>query len=111
MAADFSIKSHDLLPPIQAALLSDAVPVDLTTALSVKFIMKLNGGTTTKINSAAVVVDAINGLVRYDWKSSDTDTPGNYQAEWEVTWPGPKKQTFPTLTYHSIAVLADLDGA
>jgi hypothetical protein len=111
MAADFSIKAHDRLPPISAALLTNSVPVDLTTATSVNFIMRLASGGTPKVNAAAVIVDAVNGIVRYDWLAVDTDTPASYQAEWQVTWPGPKKQTFPTTSYHTIDVLADLDGA
>jgi threonine synthase len=109
--ADFTIKAHDRLPSIQASLLSAGVPVDLTTATSVKFILKLENGSTPKVNAAAVVVTAGSGIVRYDWAATDTDTPGSYLAEWEVTWAGGKKQTFPTLTYHTVDVLADLDNA
>jgi len=104
--ADFTIKANDRLPSIQATL-----SADLTTATGVNFIMKSAQGNTIKVNAAATVVDAAAGVVRYDWLAVDTATPGSYQAEWQVTWPGPKKQTFPTLTYHTIDVLADLDGA
>lgn len=104
--ADFSIKSFDRLPSIQATL-----SANLTTATSVDFIMRPAAGGAVKVNAAAVIVDADGGVVRYDWLAADTDTPGSYQAEWEVHWPGPKTQTFPTLSYHTIDVLADLDGA
>jgi hypothetical protein len=104
--ADFSIKSFDRLPSIQATL-----SADLTTATGVDFIMRPISGGTPKVNAAATVVDAAGGVVRYDWAALDTNTPGSYQAEWEVHWPGPKTQTFPTATYHTIDVLADLDGA
>lgn len=103
--ADFTLKSHDRLPSIQATLSSD-----LTDATGVDFIMRPASGGAVKVNAAAVVVDATEGIVRYDWLAADTDTPGQFQAEWEVTWTGGKKQTFPTLTYHTIDVLADLDG-
>lgn len=109
MAADFSIKAHDVLPTIVAALTVDGVPVNLAGA-TVRFIMKPTGG-TVKVNAPATLVNAAGGIVRYDWAPGDTDTPGSYQAEWEITWPGPKKQTVPTTSYHTIDVLADLDNA
>jgi hypothetical protein len=104
--ADFTIKANDRLPAIQATL-----SADLTTATGVKFIMKTATGSTIKVNSTAIIVTPASGVVRYDWLAVDTDTPGKYLAEWEVTWTGGKKQTFPTLTFHAIDVLADLDGA
>jgi hypothetical protein len=109
--ADFTIKSNDRLPSIQAAFATAGAAVNLTSATSVKFIMKTATGNTVKVNTPAVIVDATTGVVRYDWLSADTATPGSYIAEWEVTWGGGKKQTFPTGTYHTVDVLADLDGA
>lgn len=109
--ADFSIKAHDLLPSIQAVLTNaDGSPLNLLNAQAVRFIMRANQGLSVKVNAPAQIVDAPGGTVRYDWSGTDTDTPGPYQAEWEIVWPGPKKQTVPTLVYHSIDVLADLDG-
>ena len=108
--ADFSLKAHDRLPSIQATLLSGGVAVDLT-GCTVKFVMAEKTSGVVKITSAATVVTAASGIVRYDWAAIDTDTPGSYQAEWEVTDAGGKKQTFPTLTYHTIDILADLDDA
>jgi hypothetical protein len=106
-AADFTIKANDRLPSIQATL-----NADLTTATGVTFIMKAISGGAIKVNAAAVIVSSgATSVVRYDWLAIDTATVGSYQAEWQVTFPGPKKQTFPTLTYHSVDVVADLDGA
>lgn len=111
--ADFSLKAHDRLPSIQATLKNpDGSLLDLTGATSVKFIMKLKDAPgTVKVNAAAVVVaPATGGIVRYDWLAIDTDAVGSYQAEWEITWTGGKKQTVPTTSYHTIDVLADLDN-
>lgn len=114
--ADFSIKANDRKPSIRATLLTGTppatAPVDLTNASRVDFIMKAGGvGGTVKVNSPAVIVDAPSGVVRYDWAAADTNAPGTYQAEWEVQWLDGMTQTFPTKTYHSIDVLADLDSA
>lgn len=108
--ADFTIKSHDRLPSIQATLGSGGAAVDLTTATAVTFIMRAINGGTVKVDAAASIVSAASGVVRYDWAAVDTNTPGQYQAEWEVVWSGNRKQTFPTTSYHTVDVLADLDG-
>lgn len=109
---DFVLKSHDRLPSIQAILSSGGNPVDLSAAgTSVKFIMKTAQGNTIKVNAAATIVTANSGVVRYDWLATDTDTAGEFLAEWQVTFSGGKTQTFPTTSYHSVSILADLDGA
>lgn len=110
--ADFAIKAHDRLPAIRAQLLSasDEQPVDLTAAQQVRFIM-VTQARAVIVNAVAVIeAPATLGIVRYDWIAADTATAGSYLGEWEVTWTGGKKQTFPTATYHTIDVLADLDG-
>jgi hypothetical protein len=109
--ADFTLKAHDRRPSIQATLSQGGAAVDLTTAVSVKFIMVNKAGGTVKVNTTAVIVTASQGVVRYDWGATDTDTPGSYSAEWEVTWSAGIKQTFPTAAYHSIAIIADLDNS
>ena len=110
--ADYTIKSHDRLPSIQADL-SDGpgVPAPLASAMSVRFVMRLaSGGAATKVNAPAVIVDAAKGTVRYDWSAADLDTPGSYQAEWPVLYTGGLPRTYPTATYHTIDVVNDLDG-
>lgn len=111
MASDFSLKSHDRLPSIQATLSVGGLPVDLTLAVSLKFIMTNATTNAIVVNHAATMVAPLtSGVVRYDWQAADTTVPGNYLGEWEVTW-ATGKQTFPTLTYHTIQILADLDNA
>ena len=111
MAADFTLKAYDRLPSIQATLSSGGNPLDLTSATAVSFIMRPATGGAVKVNAPAAIVTASGGVVCYDWAVGDTDVAGSYQAEWEVHWSSDKTQTFPTLTYHTIDILADLDGA
>jgi hypothetical protein len=109
--ADFNIKRGDRLPSIRATLAAGGEVVNLAGATVVKFILAPKGGGPVKVKANAVVVNAAQGLVRYDWAAADTDTAGQFQGEWEVTWADGKPQTFPTASYHSIDILADLDGA
>lgn len=117
--ADFSIKAHDLLPAVVASLTwgADDVPLDLTDAYQIVFIMRLVGGSDDDLVSgpARVLDPPESGRIQYDWIPGQTKTPGKYQAEWQIVWnTGPddplRAQTVPTLTYHSIDILADLDG-
>lgn len=115
---DFSLKSDDLLPLIRSRLMSDEEEpqtVDLTGALSVRFIMREDAGGgipgTTKVDAvAAIVAPASSGIVEYAWQVGDTDVPGKYLGEWEVVWSNGKPQTFPTRTYHTIEIVADMGG-
>lgn len=112
-AFDFAMKANDRLPSVEVDLgYEGGFLVDLTMATAIHFIMRLRDAPSgaPKVNAPAVVVDAAQGAVRYDWAAGDTDTPGVYLAEWQVTYADGRKQTFPTLTYHVITVLADLDG-
>lgn len=104
----FVIKRNDRAPSIEGTLgLSDGTVVNLT-GTSVKFIMTLAGATIPKINAAATIVDAINGEVSYSWGATDTDTAGLYRAEWEVTFAGGIKRTFPSDDFLYVRVLEDL---
>lgn len=110
--ADFSLKAHDRLPSIAAQFVdASAAPVDLTNAIAVTFIMSTADKKDVRTNSSATVVDAPTGKVRYDWQTVDTATPGDYLAEWQVTWLGGLKQTFPSESYNTVSIIADLDNA
>ncbi len=92
---DFFIKVGDTLPPVEAVLADALGPVGLTGA-TVRWHMRLEGTTgALKANAPAVIVSALDGAVRYDWAPADTDTPGVYEAEWEVTFPDSSVITFP----------------
>lgn len=108
----FHIKQGDLVPALTATLqqavgTAAATPIDLTTATAVKFAMRNRETGVLKINAAAAVVSAAAGTVSYQWAGTDTDTIGNYDSEWQITWIT-GKQTIPGAGYDVISIGDDL---
>jgi hypothetical protein len=127
-AYDWTMKRGDLLPSIRAQLGTrpggpdgDLVPTDLTDMTACTFVMVQvdAGGTPKTVEGAAHVVEGeqpdgtvltpADGWVEYDWLPGDTDTVGDYEAEWETRW-GTKPQTFPQETVHTIRINPDRGG-
>lgn len=80
---DFEIGANALLPVINRTLRDANGPVDLTGASAVTFIMAKRG--VNKVDAAGSFTSAIDGEVRYTWTGTDTNTPGWYDAWFEVT--------------------------
>lgn len=99
MASRITLKQNDLLPTIIATVEDETgTVVDLTNALSVAFSMRNQYTGTLKINAAAASFYGARttGQVQYTWASGDTDTIGDYIAEFEITWlTGNKQQSAP----------------
>lgn len=102
---------RDDLRPILSATLTDAngSAVDLSTAASVKFVMRRKGSLAKKIDSAAGTA-ATTGGVTYTWVSPNTNTEGTYYGEFEVNWGSSVVQTFPVSGYIEIEIVSDLGG-
>lgn len=113
--ADFTIKKGATDPPIQARLKEkDATTVTLTGA-AVKFSMRDKITQVVKVNRAAATivsatppVDPKDPNVEYSWASGYTDTKGNYEGEWEVTFSNEKVQIYPDQGYNDIQVSDDV---
>lgn len=106
--ASFIIKKNDLSPSIQTTLLDgNDEPVDITGNLGVRFHMKDADGLIV-IDQAATVVDALGGVVKYDWVAADTDVAGAFEAEFEVTYADSKPETFPNSGYIAIQMDEDI---
>lgn len=108
----FAIKQGDLVPAITATLMQQvgtaaAAPIDLTLASSVKFAMRNQTALTTKVDAAGTIVSAVAGTVKYQWVGTDTDTPGTYDIEWQITWAA-GKQTVPGAGFDQIVIADDI---
>jgi hypothetical protein len=94
--ADFYLKTGNTADPIVVVLTDDDGAVDLT-GLTVKFRMKKDTGTVTKVDGVAVVdpdQEANTGRVSYQWVEADVDTPGDFIGEF-VVFDGDDSEAFP----------------
>ena len=107
--ADFYLKSGDTLPVLNATL-QDATgaAVSLVLATAVRFVLVAAGTRQPKLNAVAAIVNAAAGTVRYAWAAGDTDTPGDYWGEFQVTFNDGTIETFPNDRHLVIRVTAEL---
>ena len=109
MPSHFYIKENDTRPAITANL-TDAndAAVNLTGSI-VKFNMRVDPAGTTKISlGAAVIENAEAGQVSYNWTASDTDTPDDFEAEFQVEFAGGAVQTFPGRNWIFVHIIDDI---
>ena len=108
MAERITLKENDLVPSIIATIKDlNGDVVNLTPAASVTFTMRDQYTGVIKINATAAsfVAPQTSGQVKYDWAAGDTDTAGDYIAEFTVTWTaGSKLQTAPQTTHLYITI-------
>ena len=88
------MKQNDTAPDLQVEILDgDDNAVDVTGATVV---FNMAGGGVPKVAGGSVtLVTAASGVVKYVWQSGDTDTPGVYEGEFQVTFVGGKVETYP----------------
>lgn len=105
----YYIKRNDTKGMISCSLIEgDGSAADLSGA-SVKFMMRLEGRPSPKVNAAAVVLgDPSQGVVSYQWLEGDTDRAGDYEAEWQVTYADGRVATFPSDGYIPVRITADV---
>jgi hypothetical protein len=109
------MKQNDTRPYARATLYSDEeaeTVLDCSTAVvsNIKFTMKPQGGGAAKVDEedCFLVTDGEDGRVEYRWTAGDTDTPGVYQCEYQVTYVGGGVQTFPEDGFLSVEIVAEL---
>ncbi len=92
------IRQNDLLPHLEVVLRDRRGPVELTSSTvrlhlvhALRRTLVLNKPATPFLDQSG----ADRGRVAYEWVAGDTAVPGDYDAEFEVTFLSGKKQTFP----------------
>lgn len=88
--------------------LSPAITIDtngdVTGASSLKLQLRRFHTTTVVEKTMTAVPPATDGVLTYQWIAGDTDTPGTYAVQAEVTISG-KVQTFPQRSYLELVIL------
>ena len=105
----FFMKRNDDQPTLDVALRDDKNrPVDVTGA-TVLFHMRNTADDTTKISGGSVtVLSASKGEVRDSWSTSNTNTAGNFEAEFQVTFAEGGVQSFPNDGYIDVIITEDV---
>jgi len=101
------LKAQDRLPALRVTLLDSAtgLPIDLTTAVSATIRFFRTGQTTSLFDAPVTIVSPFtSGILEYAWNIGDTDTPGNYYAEWNVVYAGNYPKTYPSTTYSIVII-------
>lgn len=101
--ADFYIKRNDTSPGLEYTL----SPATVLTGATVRFHMFASNG-VEKVDAAATIEDAVNGIVRYGWVAADVDTLGTFNAEFEVTFADGTITTYPNTKHLVILITPDL---
>lgn len=98
------VKRGDTAVTFTDILVLDGAGVSLTGAT---VLFRMSNGTTT-VSGTATITSPDGGGVSYTVGASDLAVAGNYQQEWEVTFPLGTKLTFPSDGYNVVKVLADV---
>ncbi len=102
------LKRGDTRTAIRATLIGpDGVPVDLSSATRVRWLMA-DGRRELVMDREAEVIDVAAGRVLVPFEPGDTDRVGLFMAEFEVQWSDGRRETYPTGGYLQIEIIPDL---
>ena len=106
-------KTGDNHPPISGVVKDAAgAPVNISTAVSVRFVSRLKTAPNTVITGAAINDDIgdvpTRGKWHYVWSAALVDA-GEYETEIEITWPSSKIETYPSDKEENPTYVVDAD--
>jgi hypothetical protein len=107
----FNIKKGKISPPVQFRLfdMDTFLPVNLTGA-QIKFFMEgpENRTDSRRIEGEGeVVVSPLTGIGKYEWNPGETDIPGSYRADFEITLSDGTKVRVPESGGHIKVTIVD----
>lgn len=83
----FHLSRDARLPPLDVRLLDGAAAQDLTSAV-VTFSMQTEAGVVKVNNATAILQDAVDGRIRYEWAALDVDTEGTFFGQFTISEAG-----------------------
>ena len=105
----FYIKQNDTRPELDVFLRDDKDRTINVTGATVKFNMRNASDNIVKVNAGSVTpVSSTSGRVKYSFNSADTDTAGNFDGEFQVTFVGGQVETFPNDGYIKVIITDDV---
>ena len=105
----FYIKQNDTRPELDVFLRDDKDRTINGTGATVKFNMRNASDNTVKVNNGSVTtVSSTSGRVKYSFSAADTDTAGNFDGEFEVTFVGGQVETFPNDGFIKVIITDDV---
>lgn len=105
---NITLKQGDTFPPVDITVLNpDGLPLSLPTGTLVRFHMG-----TLRTGAAFLgvgeVLDAAAGRISYQWQPGDTDTPGGFLAEFQLTLPDGRVLTVPNNDWIEVEIVKQL---
>lgn len=106
MAEIFHLKRGDTSPALRYRL----DPAVNLAGASVVFNMRQRDGGAKIIDrvTASITGDPSDGVVGYLWSAADTENPGRFEAEFEVTYADGAVETFPNDSFIAINIAGDI---
>jgi hypothetical protein len=105
MTDSVSLKAGDTSPPARGTLKDgDGNPANLTDATARFLLRDAFTGLAILSEEADIDADPTSGRVSYPWQPGDTDIPGVYRGEFEITFEDAEIESFPDGAYVDVVI-------
>lgn len=93
---EFEMTTGDTAPSIEIQFLSDVeIPINLTGCTVQCFLQKADGSTINTSHSTCEIVNAAQGIAKYNWQAIDTASIGIHYASFKIIYADAKVQSLP----------------